>query len=168
MRQAFVAGGANLGDRLRTLTGALAALREASGVSRVVASPIFETDPVGLTDQPAFLNLVAAVETELSPEQLLSTLQQIEQTFGRERHVRWGPRTLDLDLLAFEGETRATAELELPHPRMFERGFVMVPLGELLRSGRGFDEERWGWLRAAVNSCGPFGGVRPFEPAPPS
>ncbi len=132
LRQAFVGAGANLGDRLATLDAALQQLRQTDGIATVVSSTVFETEPVGLTEQPLFLNLVAALETRLSPEELLTVLQRIEQAFGRERTLRWGPRTLDLDLLAFEGETRATTALQLPHPRMFERAFVLAPLCDLL------------------------------------
>ena len=131
-RQAFVGAGANLGDRLATLDAALAQLRETPGIGTVASSSVFETDPVGVTDQPSFLNLVAGLETSLAPEELLTVLQRIEQAFGRVRTQRWGPRTLDLDLLAFEGETRATPTLQLPHPRMFERNFVLAPLRDLL------------------------------------
>lgn len=131
-RQAFVGAGANLGDRLSTLDAALARLRETEGITSVMSSTVFETDPIGVTDQPLFLNLVAGIETHLSPEELLAVLQSIEQAFGRVRTQRWGPRTLDLDLLAFEGETRATPMLQLPHPRMLERSFVLVPLLDLL------------------------------------
>ncbi len=132
MRQAFVGAGANLGDRLATLDAALVRLRETAGIETVTSSTVFETDPLGVTDQPLFLNLVAGIETSLSPEELLAVLQHIEQAFGRVRTQRWGPRTLDLDLLVFEGETRATSTLQLPHPRMFERAFVLVPLRDLL------------------------------------
>lgn len=145
-RQALVAAGANLGDRAATLHGALARLRCSPGIVGVEASALYETAPVGMIDQPPFLNLVAGVDTTLSPEELLTTLQRIEQEFGRVRDVRWGPRTLDLDLLAFAGETRATPQLQLPHPRMLERAFVMVPLAELLARPR-FRTPQWTELR---------------------
>lgn len=132
LRHVLIGAGANLGDRCQTLRGAIAKLREHSGIVAVVVSPVFETDPVGGVDQPAFLNAVIALETTLTPEELLAGLQSIEHEAGRVRTIRWGPRTLDLDLLAFEGETRATPTLQLPHPRMLERSFVTAPLRALL------------------------------------
>ena len=132
-RLAFVGIGANLGDRAKTIAAAVEQLRSSSGVSSAETSSLIETDPVGNVHQPKFLNAVIALTTTLTPEQLLARLLEVERTFGRVRHERWGPRTLDLDLLWFEGETRATAELTLPHPRMFEREFVLVPLREMLR-----------------------------------
>jgi 2-amino-4-hydroxy-6-hydroxymethyldihydropteridine diphosphokinase len=132
LRQAFISAGANLGDRSATLAAAIEDLKTHPGIVTLESSPIYETDPVGCLDQPAFLNLVLGVETTLDPEALLTVLLATEQKFGRVRSVRWGPRTLDLDLLGFEGETRATPFLELPHPRVFERAFVTVPLYELL------------------------------------
>lgn len=142
VRQAFIGAGANLGNRAATLAGAVARLRASSGVLTVEASSVYETNPVGVVDQPMFLNLVIGVETTLTPEALLRALLTIESEFGRVRVERWGPRTLDLDLLLFEGETRAEPELQLPHPRMFERPFVTVPLRELLERPR-FRDARW-------------------------
>ena len=115
VRQAFVGVEANLGDRCAAIHGALRALRAVPAVSLVEPSAIFETDPVGYLDQPPFLNAVFALETTLKPEALLTTLLAIEEDFGRTRTIRWGPRTLDLDLLAFEDETRRTEFLHLPH-----------------------------------------------------
>jgi len=166
VRQALVGLGSNLGDRAATLAGALTALRATAGVEIVAASPVFETAPVGLTEQPAFLNQVVALDTTLAPEALLAATQAIEQTFGRRRLVRWGPRTLDLDLLAYEGETRATERLALPHPRMLERAFVIVPLRELLREPR-VRAAAWTSLRRQLESL-PLAaeGVRLFSPPP--
>jgi 2-amino-4-hydroxy-6-hydroxymethyldihydropteridine diphosphokinase len=148
-RQALIGMGANLGDRLVTLTTALERLKSRSGVGALEVSPIYETDPVGEIEQPRFLNLVVGLETVLSPEELLERLLETERQFGRVRDVRWGPRTLDLDLLAFENETRATPSLTLPHPRMLERGFVIVPLRELLKQPR-FQIEAWNELRRQI------------------
>jgi 2-amino-4-hydroxy-6-hydroxymethyldihydropteridine diphosphokinase len=152
-RQAFVGLGANLGDRAATLRAAVERLREAKGVLHVEPSAVYETEPVGVTDQPQFLNQVVGVETTLSPEELLALLQEIEATFGRERTVRWGPRTLDLDLLAYEGETRATERLTLPHPRLFGREFVTVPLREVLETER-FHGPAWDELREKLGPSG--------------
>lgn len=148
-RQAFIGIGSNLGDRAATLRAAVEHLRRTPGIERVEESPVYETDPVGLTDQPKFLNEVLGVETTLAPEALLQAMQEIEGAFGRVRVVRWGPRTLDLDLLAYEGETRATDALTLPHPRMFERTFVTVPLGDLL-AREPFRRPAWDDLRAKI------------------
>ena len=119
VRQAFVGVGANLGDRGGAIRGALRALCDLPAVSRVVPSAVYETDPVGYSEQSLFLNAVFGLETTLTPEALLAALQAIEEKFGRTRTIRWGPRTLDLDLLAYEGETR-TGRLELPHPRALD------------------------------------------------
>lgn len=148
-RQAFVGAGSNLGDRAATLAGAVAQLRATPGIDFVQCSRIRETEPVGIVDQPRFLNLVVGLETMLTPEELLERLLAIEQAFGRVRERRWGPRTLDLDLLVFAGERRDTPALELPHARMFERAFVLDPLRELLVEPR-FERAEWAELRARL------------------
>jgi 2-amino-4-hydroxy-6-hydroxymethyldihydropteridine diphosphokinase len=145
VRQAFVGVGANLGDRGATIVRALQRLAATPGITHVEVSTAHETEPVGILDQPKFLNLVAGLETTLAPEAVMTTLLNIEREFGRVRDVRWGPRTLDLDLLAFEGETRAGEFLRLPHPLMLEREFVTVPLRELLARPR-FRRPCWGEL----------------------
>jgi 2-amino-4-hydroxy-6-hydroxymethyldihydropteridine diphosphokinase len=156
LRQALIGLGSNLGDRAATLAAAIARLRDAADY--LEASSLYETEPVGVTDQPRFLNQVAGIETALAPEALLVALQQIEQAFGRERTLRWGPRTLDLDLLAYEGERRDSATLTLPHPRLLERAFVTVPLLEVLGRERflrpGWDALRQQAERAAVDATG--------------
>ncbi len=151
-RQAFVGVGANLGDRAAAIHTALAELRRAPGVTALEASAIFETQPVGVTDQPLFLNLVIGLETTLTPEQLLEVLLARERAAGRNRaqETRWGPRTLDLDLLLYENETRAGPALELPHPRMWERAFVLAPLQELLDRSAHFRRPAWDELRARL------------------
>jgi 2-amino-4-hydroxy-6-hydroxymethyldihydropteridine diphosphokinase len=128
-RRAYIGLGANLGDAF----GALAhAVEQLGGLGEVAAvSPVYETEPVGYTDQPPFTNAVAAVDTALSPEDLLAALQAIEAGRGRKRTIRWGPRTLDLDLLWYEGEERDTDDLVLPHPRVHEREFVLRPLADI-------------------------------------
>jgi 2-amino-4-hydroxy-6-hydroxymethyldihydropteridine diphosphokinase len=145
VRQALVGVGTNLGDREATVRWTLGQLQAHPAIASVVTSPLYETDPIGLTDQPRFLNLVLGLETTLTPEALLAVLQELETAAGRVREVRWGPRTLDLDLLAFEGETRASPALQLPHPRMLERGFVTIPLGDLLALPR-FQRPAWAEL----------------------
>jgi 2-amino-4-hydroxy-6-hydroxymethyldihydropteridine diphosphokinase len=161
-RQAFIGAGSNLGKRGATLRAAIERLRASPHVSALEASPVYESDPVGVLDQSSFLNQVLGIETILGPEQLLSSLLELEQQFGRVRTVRWGPRTLDLDLLAFEDETRATPSLQLPHPRLLEREFVTVPLRELLGRPR-FLRPCWDSLRRQLDALPPYSsGLRPF------
>ncbi len=163
VRQAFVGVGGNLGDRAATLGAAVQRLRRMPGIRHVEVSPVYETEPVGVTDQPKFLNQVIGIETTLTPEALLKGLQRIEDEFGRVRTVRWGPRTLDLDLLAYEAETRGTEALTLPHPRMLEREFVKIPLRDLLRCDR-FQRPAWNELRQKVSGSGTVADVKPFQP----
>ena len=162
-RQALVGVGANLGDRFATLAAVLQRLAARRGVSAVESSPVYETDPVGEIEQPKFLNIVAGLETTLSPEELLDALLETEREFGRIRQARWGPRTLDLDLLAYEKETRATSALTLPHPRMLERGFVIIPLRELLNRPR-FQIEAWDELRRQIALPISAAGISLFQP----
>ena len=125
MSRAVIALGANLGDRLATLRDAVRALADLGVVTAV--SDVYETDPVGGPEQPAYLNAVVVLETELAPHDLLTGLQRIEAEHGRTRDVRWGARTLDLDILEMDGRLLADPDLELPHPRAHERGFVLIP-----------------------------------------
>ena len=131
MAYVYLSLGSNLGNRealLREAVRRLAALPE----TRLLAeSAIYETPPWGKTDQPPFLNMAVALDTRLSPETLLTATQQIEDALGRQRTEKWGPRTLDIDLLVVEGETRQTAELTLPHPYLTARRFVLAPLAEI-------------------------------------
>jgi len=131
--EAVVALGANLGDRERTLREAVTALGSLPGTSVVAVSDPVETDPVGGPDQPDYLNTVAVLTTPLLPRPLLDALHRIEAEHGRERVVRWGARTLDLDLIAY-GRSGSPSEvvsddpeLTLPHPRAHTRAFVLVP-----------------------------------------
>lgn len=125
--KATVSLGSNLGDRFQYLQNALDSLNAATGTQVHSVSPVFETDPVGGPDQGPYLNAVAVVKTILSPEQFLAVTQRIELEQDRERNERWGPRTLDIDLLSMDDEVRDTAELVLPHPRAHERAFVLLP-----------------------------------------
>jgi 2-amino-4-hydroxy-6-hydroxymethyldihydropteridine diphosphokinase len=129
---AYVALGSNLGDRERHLRVALDALRALRGVSEVVASRVYETDPVGPGEQGPYLNAVARVSTDLSPRDLLDGLLAIERSEGRERGpVRNAPRTLDLDLLLYDEREIDEPDLVVPHPRMAQRAFVLEPLCDL-------------------------------------
>lgn len=132
MADAYVGLGSNLGDRAATLREALRRLQEAQGVEVVAASAFIETAPVGgPPGQPAFLNAAAHLRVEMAPDALLGLLLRIEAELGRERAERWGPRTLDLDLLLVDDLILDTARLTVPHPRMHERGFVLEPLAEI-------------------------------------
>ncbi len=130
-RRAFLSLGANLGERAAALRAARAALAALPGTSLLASSRLYETDPQELADQPPFLNQVVCLETTLSPEELLAGAHGIEDAAGRVRDVRFGPRTLDVDILLFQGVESDRPELTLPHPRLWERAFVLVPLAEL-------------------------------------
>lgn len=125
--RATVGLGSNMGDRLANLQFAIDSLNTTVGTQVHCISPVYETDPVGGPAQDDYLNAVAVLKTILSPEQLLEVTQQIELEAHRERSQHWGPRTLDLDLLAMDNLTLNSQNLILPHPRAHERGFVLLP-----------------------------------------
>ncbi|MCR8846613.1 2-amino-4-hydroxy-6-hydroxymethyldihydropteridine diphosphokinase [Paenibacillus sp. SC116] len=154
--KAFIALGANLGDRERTLSEGLGHLHLNEDVNVLHCSSLYETDPVGYVDQPAFLNMAAVVETRLSPEQLLDAMLNIEQKLGRVREIRWGPRTLDLDLLSMQGVKMETEKLILPHPRMGERLFVLVPLADIVTSS----DELYAFVHDALGTMEGKEGIR--------
>jgi 2-amino-4-hydroxy-6-hydroxymethyldihydropteridine diphosphokinase len=133
MVQAFVGLGSNLGDREGTLRAAVGRLRALPHTRVLAVSKLRDTEPVGYLEQPRFLNGVVQLETELSARQLLDALMDLERRFGRDRtaYPPQGPRTLDLDLLLYGGETIAEPGLEVPHPRLHERRFVLEPLADL-------------------------------------
>ena len=122
--------GSNIGDRLGSLAGAVEAL-ERREVRLVRSSRVYETDPVGGPPQPVYLNAVIEVETELEPRHLLRVCLEVENELGRVREERWGPRTMDIDILTYGDRDIFEADLVIPHPRMHERAFVLVPLLEL-------------------------------------
>jgi len=133
LQNAYVSLGSNLGDRAGYLLLAIRGML-AAGIDVIRLSSVYETQPVEYTDQPTFLNMVAELRgsTLPSPEQLLARMLRIEYALGRVRDVRMGPRTIDLDLLIYKDEQRDTEFLQLPHPRMGQRRFVLVPLNELV------------------------------------
>ena len=132
MVRAYVGLGSNLGDREATLRAALEALARAPGVAQVTPSTMRETAPVGYLEQPPFLNAAAAVDTDLSPRELLDLLLRVERDLGRTRDgPRFGPRTIDLDLLLYGSERVEEPGLTVPHPRLHERLFALEPLAEL-------------------------------------
>jgi 2-amino-4-hydroxy-6-hydroxymethyldihydropteridine diphosphokinase len=130
MKTAYLGLGSNIGDREQNLKDALAKLA-APDLRVARLSSVYETEPVGFTAQRWFLNLVVEIETELFPLQLLSRIAKIEQALGRARTVKNGPRTLDVDILLYGRAVVRSAKLEIPHPRMAERRFVLAPLAEL-------------------------------------
>jgi len=125
----FIALGSNLGDRLKNLEAAIAAMRPA--VQPVICSSIYETPPWGYLDQPKFLNQVVRAETDLSPEELLDLLKGIEKQLGRVETFRNGPRMVDLDILFYDDLVFDSSRLKIPHPRLSGRAFVLLPLAQL-------------------------------------
>jgi 2-amino-4-hydroxy-6-hydroxymethyldihydropteridine diphosphokinase len=158
--RAFVGLGSNVGDRLDTLHRSLRLLED-RGIRVLRSSRVYETDPVGGPPQPDYLNAVVEVETRGSARELLEACRDVEAILGRVRTERWGPRPVDLDVLTFGREQIDEPDLQVPHPRMHERGFVLIPLLELdadppLPGGR-----RASSLRLDTVT---LGGVRPFAP----
>lgn len=126
-----IALGSNIGESLAILEGAINSLEKTSGITIKAKSSWYRTAPVGGPSQPDYLNGAAILEVQLSPHKLLETLLNIEQEFGRVRQEHWGPRTLDLDVLLFDDLILETPDLQIPHPRMTQRAFVLVPLAEI-------------------------------------
>ena len=142
MSIAYLSLGSNMGDRVGNLSRAVALLdRPEEGIFVELVSPVFETKPVGYTEQDDFLNICLKVITDLSPMELLSACQKVEQELHRERKIHWGPRTIDVDILTYDDIKMDTERLTIPHPRMEERGFVQVPL--LFLGGTGKIPEKW-------------------------
>jgi 2-amino-4-hydroxy-6-hydroxymethyldihydropteridine diphosphokinase len=156
--RAFLGVGSNLGDRLATLQSAADLLNATPGIRVVRSSRVYETAPVG-PPQPDYLNAVLEVDTDLDPHALLRECLDVERRLGRERRERWGPRTIDVDVLTYSDSSIDEPGLRVPHPRMHERAFVLAPLLELdddppLPGGRRIAELRMDGLA----------GVRPVEP----
>ena len=152
MSVAYIALGANLGDPAATVNAAFAALAELPQSTLTARSALFRTTPVGILEQPEFVNAAARITTQLAPEALLDQLLAIEQRFGRIRAERNGPRTLDLDILLYDDLVIETPRLTLPHPRLHLRAFVLYPLADLAPDlalpGRG---SLAAWLPAVAN-----------------
>jgi 2-amino-4-hydroxy-6-hydroxymethyldihydropteridine diphosphokinase len=129
MESAFLLLGTNLGDRLHNLKLALEQLNALGTISG--ASGVYETEPWGLSDQPAFYNQAVRLETNLSPDDLLGKLKNIEAVCGRAEAIRWGPRVLDIDILLYGSLVHQSASLTVPHPKLSERRFALVPLNEI-------------------------------------
>lgn len=158
LSEAYIALGTNLGDREATLMQAITALQEHPAIEVLRCSNLYETDPVGYLDQPCFVNMALAMRTSLDPEALLTVMLDIELRLGRERTIRFGPRTVDLDLLWAGGKEMNTPLLTLPHPRMMERAFVLVPLSDIVPEGEpsGLYER----IRSALDTLDGKEGVR--------
>lgn len=122
--------GANIGDKEKAMRQAVQLL-QGGGCELTAVSSLYATKPVGYTDQPDFLNAVIAVETDMSPYELLALCNSVERTLGRERTIRWGPRVIDIDILLYEDVEISETKLTLPHPSMLQRAFVLVPLAEI-------------------------------------
>ena len=131
MVQAYLGLGSNIGDRKQQLLKAIDLIGNIKGIKVTKQSSIYETAPIGYTDQPNFLNLCLEIESELSPQQLLKHCLDIEQQLHRVREIRWGPRTLDIDILLYSDNIIETDNLSIPHPRMQERAFVLIPLNDI-------------------------------------
>lgn len=147
-RRAYLGLGSNVGDRAAHIQAAVDGLAATEGVRVVAVSAVYETAPVGGPPQGDYLNAVVAVETTLGPRGLLQVAQRLEDSRGRVRAERWGPRTLDVDVLVVDGCRVDEADLQVPHPRLDERAFVLVPLADL--------DPRY-----AVQAAAESGGVRP-------
>ena len=131
MHKAYVALGSNLCDPASQVNNAFSALAKMPNTTVLQCSSLYQSEPVGYDNQPDFINAVAEIETDLTPESLLTALFDIEQSFGRERPFTNAPRILDLDLLLYDSVVQKTDFLTLPHPRLHLRGFVLLPLAEI-------------------------------------
>ena len=155
MADALLALGGNLGDVRATFDRAIAMLCEDARARLLARSSDYATPPWGVTEQPPFVNLCIAIETELEPAALLARAQAIEQALGRRRTAepRWGPRPIDIDILAYDDLTMTESDLTLPHPHLFERAFVLLPLAEIA-SDRFVAGRRIGDTLAALDAKG--------------
>lgn len=129
MHTIYLGLGTNLGDRLRNLQKAVSSLSPVMSVTAV--SPIYQTDPWGVTDQPAFFNLCLEATTTLNPQTLLHYLKNLETELGRQKTIKWGPRLIDIDILLYNDKIVKANNLTIPHPHMTERAFVIVPLADI-------------------------------------
>jgi 2-amino-4-hydroxy-6-hydroxymethyldihydropteridine diphosphokinase len=147
LNYAYLSIGSNIGDRLQHLTDAIRALHLHDKIVVTSVSSVYETAPVGYTEQADFLNLVVLIETTLDAYALLGICQKIENELGRVREKRWGPRIVDLDILLYNHDSIIAENLTVPHPRMHERAFVLIPLLEIAplishpATGKPFSEE---------------------------
>lgn len=158
MTRAFLSLGSNLGDRRQFLSEAVGSL----GTSVQAVSPVYETDPIGGPDQGRFLNLVVELDTDLSPRALLAVCHRLESGAQRVRIERWGPRTLDVDIVWIDGVTVDDPDLHIPHPRWRERLFVLAPLRDLAPDL--VDQDTFDRAQGHVVEAGYLDGWQPEEP----
>jgi 2-amino-4-hydroxy-6-hydroxymethyldihydropteridine diphosphokinase len=161
--EAFLGIGSNLGDRLANLQGAVDRLGASPGIRVRRSSRVWETDPVGGPEQPEFLNVVVEIDTDLDPLDLLHVCNAVEAELGRTRDVRWGPRTIDIDVLLIDDLTIDEPTLTVPHPRMHQRAFVLLPLLDLEPNPVLPDGTRLLDVRLGPDAVS---GVRPYLPPP--
>ena len=155
----YLSLGSNVGNRENYLINAIDNISKIDNVSLDNISSIYETDPVGYTAQDRFLNMAASINTSLDAEALLAELQRIERLMKRKREIRWGPRTIDIDMLLYDDLTFETPKLTIPHLRMFERAFVLVPLKEICS-----ERELFGIIiDDAIKKCSDRDGIRLYK-----
>ncbi len=130
--EVYISLGSNMGNREKFLIDAIYLLHQPPQIKIISCSSIYETEPIGFIEQDCFLNMVIKLLTHLSPLELFKKMVEIEEKLGRVRELRWGPRTIDLDLLLYDDIQLDTPDLIVPHPRMHERGFVLIPLIEMM------------------------------------
>lgn len=143
LRDIYLGLGSNIGDRMGALKKALTLLEEKDAVTVIECSDVYETKPVGVTDQADFLNIALRGTTSSSPKELLNITQSIEKEMGRTKNIRWGPRNIDLDILLYNDENIMMEELIIPHPRMEERAFVLIPLLDVILNPRSAEVKQW-------------------------
>lgn len=131
MNKVYLSLGSNMGDKIQHLKDAVSIIKEYDRVSNVMVSSFYETAPVGYLDQDLFVNIALSLDTEMEPYEMLSLCQHVEEELKRKRIIRWGPRTIDVDILLFNDIISNDEKLTIPHPRMKERAFVIVPLYEI-------------------------------------
>jgi len=131
MHKVYLSLGSNIGDSVNYLDKAVDILDKHELIHNIKVSSYYQTDPVGYLDQDVFVNIAVCLETDLSPYELLEVCQEIEEALERVRVVRWGPRTIDVDIILFDDVQMTDEKLTIPHPRMHERAFVLVPIAEL-------------------------------------
>lgn len=131
--KSYLSLGSNIGNTRKNIDSALQNLQQDSKIKIIKKSSYYKTEPVGYKDQEWFLNIVIEIETTYTPYELLKKCNEIEKELKRERVIRWGPRTIDIDILLYENFTSTDESLTIPHPRMTERGFVMIPLFEIAK-----------------------------------
>jgi 2-amino-4-hydroxy-6-hydroxymethyldihydropteridine diphosphokinase len=161
MHTIYLGLGTNLGDRTANLQAAIAGLAEKLVMTAV--SSLYQTPPWGVTDQPDFLNLCLAAQTDLTPEELLTFVKNLEVALGRQPAERWGPRLIDIDILFYANQLVETETMTIPHPRLAERAFVLRPLADIAPD---FVHPVLGETIAALAAKVGDEGIRPFAPAP--